>query len=129
MAETGRDEANITEKKCINELRKKIREGSTKEEIYEIMKVYSFWCDLNDEEKNKIYDKNEKEYDKKSDELMTDIKEKYDLKTLSYNILHKLASGKRDEASETIVEEILKREKILKCGATQMEYTHPTQKH
>ena len=112
MVETGRTTENLEEQKCLKELRKLIRGGSTREEIYELLNAYSFWCDLDEVGKNTLYETNYEEYSEKKEELIAKINKKYDIGSLSYNILHKLAAGQRNEATEEIVKEILRREHI-----------------
>ena len=91
---------------------KMIETGKSKEFVFNEMKIYSKWSETGEKYKEHQYKKVVEYIEKKKTATIEVISKKYDLNSLSFDILTKIASKKRSEATETIVQEVLKKEHI-----------------
>ncbi|HUV72308.1 MAG TPA: phage/plasmid primase, P4 family [Clostridia bacterium] len=91
---------------------KMIEKGLPKEEILKKMQMYAKWSEAPPQYRNHQYTKALKHIEQKKAEEIKKIEEKYDLKSLSFDIITKIAAKKRSEATEALVKKILEQEHI-----------------
>ena len=91
---------------------KKIESGKDKEKIFEEMKLYAKWSEAGTKYQQHQYKKAQEHIEKKKQKTIEKIENKYDLKSLAFDVLMKIASHKKSEATEEIVKKIIGNEHI-----------------
>jgi len=91
---------------------KKIEAGKTKEKIFSEMLMYAKWSEAGAKYREHQYKKAKEHIEKRKQQKIEKIEKKYNLKSLTFNVLTKLASKKRSEATEQIVQKVLENENI-----------------
>lgn len=91
---------------------KLIKKGKTKQEVFNGMKYYSKWNDAGQKYQEHQYKNALKQVEKEKEATIKKIEKKYNLEDFTFEVLTKLASKKRSEATEKIVQKVLLHEYI-----------------